>query len=215
MLDLPGDEVHVWLIPAGTAASVASLLDTAEQAQAARFTFDHGRELYVAAHGGLRLLLGRYLDEPPAALLFETQADGKPSLAGDAPLRFNLSHSGETAAVAVARDREVGVDLERRRGVHSEAGVARRIMDDAEHARYAALPEAERADFLLWLWARKEALVKAAGVGIRASLRGVSSEPGPADRFAVVDLQVPGYAAAVAAEGHDWRPVVQELGATG
>ena len=215
MLDLPHDEVHVWLVPANAAASMESLLDDAERAQAARFVFDHGRDLYTAAHGGLRVVLGRYLDELPAVLRFETHADGKPSLAGDAPLRFNLSHSGAMAAVAVARDREVGVDVERRRSVHSEAGVARRIMNSDEHARYVALPESERVDFLLWVWARKEALVKAAGAGIRASLREVSSEPGPGHRFRVVDVAVPGYAAALAAEGHEWRPVVQELDATG
>lgn len=215
MLELPADEVHVWLVPANAAGSVASLLDDAERAQAARFAFDHGRDLYTAAHGGLRVVLGRYLGRPPVALRFEVHADGKPALAGDAALRFNLSHSGELAAVAVASGREVGVDVERRRVVHSEAGVARRIMSDEEHARYVALPENERADFLLWVWARKEALVKAAGVGIRASLREVPSEPGPGDRFGVVDVDVPGYAAAVAAEGHDWRPVVQELDVTG
>lgn len=215
MLDLPPHEVHVWLVQASQAGTVASFLDDAERTQAARFAVDHVREPYVAAHGGLRLVLGRYLGEPPAALRFETRADGKPSLAGATTLHFNLSHSAGLAAVAVARTREVGVDVERRRAVHHEAGVARRIMGDSELARYQALPERERCDFLLRLWARKEALVKAAGVGIRASLRGVPSEPAEGDRFAVVDLDVPGYAAAVAAEGHDWRPVVQDLAPTG
>ena len=34
-------------------------------------------------------------------------------LSTDRDLRFNLSHSGEFAVFAVARDREVGVDVER------------------------------------------------------------------------------------------------------
>ena len=160
-------------------------------------------------------MLGRYLDQPPVALRFETRADGKPSLPGDPPLRFNVSHSGDLAAVAVARGREVGVDVERRRAVHGEAGVADRIMSESELARYRALPEGERGDFLLRLWARKEALVKVSGVGLRASLRAVPFEPAEDARFAVVDLDVPGYAAAVAAEGQDWTVVVQELGPTG
>ena len=174
MLDLPDDEVHVWLVRGG------------------------GDEL--------RSVLGRYVDD----LRFDTAPLGKPFLVGRA-VRFNLSHSGDLAAVAVARRREVGVDVERLRPVHREARVARRIMSDAEHAQYLALPEAERGGFLLRTWARKEALVKAAGTGIRSSLQAVSAD----DRFTVVDLDVPGYAAAVAAEGQGWQPVVRHVGPGG
>jgi 4'-phosphopantetheinyl transferase len=188
VLDLPDDEVHVWLARA---------------------------EVGGGAHGALREVLARYLDRPPQALPFVRAGEGKPALAREGAVRFNLSHSGGLVAVAVAREREVGVDVERRRPVHSEAGVARRIMSDVEHSQYEALPKAERVDFLLWVWARKEALVKAAGTGIRSSLQAVACEPGPGGRFAVLDLAVPGYAAAVAAEGHDWQLVVLEPGSAG
>lgn len=160
-----------------------------------------------AAHDELRRLLARYLDEEPEALRFVTHPQGKPFLDGE-PVRFNLSHSGDLAAVAVARDREVGVDIEARRRVRSAEGVARRIMSDDEHARYLALADDARPGFLLRTWVRKEALVKASGVGIRSSLRAVACEPGPDDRFSVVDLDLPDHAGAVAAEGHDWQLVL-------
>jgi 4'-phosphopantetheinyl transferase len=210
---VPGErnEVHVWTVPATVAEAVADVLDDAERARAARFKVQPAAVLYTAAHGALRVLLGRYLDCSPAELRFDTDDNGKPLLVGEMSLRFNLSHSGALAVVAVARDREVGVDVERRRQVERADGVARRIMTPDELARYQALPAGERSDFLLWVWARKEALVKASGEGIRASLQLLPCEPIPTERFAVADLDIPGCAAAVAAEGNDWKPVVQSF----
>jgi 4'-phosphopantetheinyl transferase len=208
VVDSASDVVHVWLVSATVADAVASCLDDDERARAGRFKVEHAAVLYTAAHGALRVILGRCLDRAPDELRFDIAGTGKPFLVGDPSLRFNLSHSGELAVVAVAHEREVGVDVEVRRPVTRADGVARRIMTSDELARYQSLPTEERSDFLLWVWARKEALVKASGEGIRASLRSLACEPTTTDRFGVVDLDVPGYAAAVAAEGRDWTPVV-------
>lgn len=163
--------------------------------------------VWVVGLSDLRRVLSGYVDEPAESLRFGTEPRGKPFLAHDSGLRFNLSHSGPVALVAVAR-REVGVDVERRRTVAHEEGVARRIMTTDELARYDRLPEAERTTFLLRVWTRKEALLKASGEGIRRSLQSLACEPGPTDRWQVVDLDVPGCIAAVAAEGSDWVPVL-------
>lgn len=201
----------MWLVPVARADGVAALLDDDERERAARFRFDRDRALYTAAHGGLRVLLSRHLGEAPESLKFEVTELGKPYLVGGAGLSFNLSHSGELAAVALAVEREVGIDVEHGRTLHAEEGVARRVLTPDELDRYLALDGDERRRFLLWVWARKEALVKASGQGVRESLTTLSCVPGRADPWSVVDLDVPGYAAAVAAAGHDWVPVVQEL----
>lgn len=44
---------------------------------------------------------------------------------------------------------------------------------------------------------------------MRVSLATLSCEPGPSDAWSVVDLDVPGYAAAVAAAGPEWTTVVR------
>jgi 4'-phosphopantetheinyl transferase len=64
-------------------------------------------------------LLGHYLGEPPDALGFGYRDKGKPYLATPpgAPLRFDVSHSGDLALLAFARDRELGVELEQRRAL--------------------------------------------------------------------------------------------------
>lgn len=162
--------------------------------------------VWIVGPGDLRPVLAQYIEGP---LLIETAPQGKPFLAGDAGVHFNLSHSGPVALVAVARQ-EVGVDIEQRRAVHYEDRVARRIMTSDELVRYESSAEADRTDFLLRVWTRKEALLKASGEGIRRSLRELSCEPPPSDRWHVADLDVVGCVAAVAAEGRDWAPVVQD-----
>lgn len=136
-------------------------------------------------------VLAHYLGEPPTG--FEKGPHGKPRLVGDqAWLRFNLSHSGEVTLVAVARDVEVGIDVERIRPVPEMREIARRWLgrDDI----------ADPADFFR-AWTRHEAIVKALGVGLA----------GPAGDFtgfvAEIDAGA-GYAAAVAALASDCRVTV-------
>ena len=208
MLVVAPDAVHVWLVPVSAAPEVEPLLDDAERSRADGFRFDATRRLFVAAHGALRVLLGRYLDVDPRAVRFDAEPGGKPTVEG--PVQFNLSHSHELAAIAVAgRDRAVGIDVERRRVPTSRDGIAERIMTPEELACYRSLDDDRRGEFVLWVWARKEALVKASGRGVRESLTTVACEPAADDPWFVVDLDLPGYAAAVAAAGHGWTPDVR------
>lgn len=91
--------------------------------------------------GVLRRVLAVYLDEEPRRIRLERGEHGKPRLADpQGRLRFNLSHSGEIALVAVSGELEVGVDVERVR------------------------PKREEAFY--WRWACHEAQVKCLGVGL-------------------------------------------------
>jgi phosphopantetheinyl transferase len=112
--------VHVWRADLTAVEDrLEDLLCADERSRAARILPARKRVLWVRSRGLLRALLGRYLERDPRALRFELGAGGKPALApaGPAPadLRFNLSHSGELALVAVTVEQEVGVDLERAR----------------------------------------------------------------------------------------------------
>ena len=65
------------------------------------------------------------------------QEHGKPHLAGDhgnAPLQFNLSHSGDRGLVGWARGRRLGVDIELWRPLGDEAALVRRFFSPAENA---------------------------------------------------------------------------------
>src|SRR2546421_12655378 len=90
-------------------AALRALLSPDEIAKADRFAFPELRARSAAARGQLREILGAALERDPASLRFDYGPRGKPDLSG-APLRFNVSHSGELALVALAL-REIGVDV--------------------------------------------------------------------------------------------------------
>ena len=161
--------VDVWgvdLADRALDAALERLLSGAERERAARFMRPGDGERWAAAHGVLRALLGAYLDADPRTLRFAQGPHGKPRLAGDARLRFNLSHSADTALIALARTHEVGVDVELpRRGVDHVA-IARRILGEAEATRLAALDPPQREREFLRAWVRWEAVLKCRGTGI-------------------------------------------------
>ena len=114
------DEVHVWRASIPAAAAVADalhgLLDDDDRARAARFRFDCDRRAFVFRWAALRMVLAGYLEADPSQLRFRRAPAGKPFLAhpfDSFDIRFSLARSSSTAVFAIARARNVGVDLER------------------------------------------------------------------------------------------------------
>src|SRR5829696_3340680 len=84
-------------------AGALEMLDDQELERAARFVFDRDRSRFITAHGNLRVLLGEYVGHAPAALRFTATMHGKPRLLEPATdVRFNLSHSGARALIALS-----------------------------------------------------------------------------------------------------------------
>ncbi len=220
-------EVRVWLVRIGEHARDDGSLSAFERERAARLRFDEDCRRYVAAHVALRRVLGAASGREPRALVFDVGEHGKPSLADDAGLFFNLSHSGERALIAVTRIARVGVDVERARPFERMEDVARRFFSPAEVEALLALPPHERATAFFRCWTRKEAYVKALGEGLGHALdrfavsldagagaRFVSfdEEPGALGRWSLVDLDVDaGYAGALALESPAARVAAAEL----
>lgn len=222
---LAPDEVHVWRVPiARPADEVAPLertLSDDERRRAARFHFERDRVAFITARGALRALAGRYLDRPPAGLVFAYRERGKPYLAPPVEgLRFNLSHSGELALLAFSRDREVGVDIERRRAVEDLRALARLSFSPEEYAAWCGLSPVEQPGAFFSCWARKEAFIKATGEGISqladfdvsvhpdqpARLLRVAGESPAELRWTLHDLpEIAGYAAALVVDGSPGR----------
>lgn len=199
---VPAPEVHVWRVELDGASSRSELeLPAEERERAAAIRHDRTRQRWVAARWALRLVLGRYLDEDPARIVLQLGSHGKPALAtSPAPLRFNLSHSGELALIAVAAEREVGIDVERidpARRVADLAGIG--LGEEEAAAVRAAAPEA-RVSLFYDAWVRREAIAKCLGVGLAAPL--------PSLPVAITGLDTdPGYAAAIAVSGEPMAPL--------
>jgi len=166
----PG-EVHVWAWTFDQDGAPAEedlrILDDDEKRRAARYHFPVDQVRYSMSHANMRRILGSYLGSHPESLVFRDGAGGKPELAVD-PLRFNLSHSKSVAALAVSFDIEIGVDVEDLRPIDPD--VAKRYFSPAENASLATLAGWEWLRAFYRCWTRKEAILKAEGVGLRTPL---------------------------------------------
>ncbi len=107
-----GLDIDVWRIDLRLRESqikqLRRYLSADELERAERFHFQEHRVRFVAAHGVLRVILGRYIGVPAAALQFGNNPYGKPFLSDEfsgSGLSFNLSHSNELALLAVVNQR--------------------------------------------------------------------------------------------------------------
>jgi len=166
--------VHVWRIsldqPDDKLDRFRRMLEPDELNRASRFHFEKHRQHFIVARGFLRAVIGRYLEMQPEALRFSYGAYGKPGLASEHVLRFNLSHSHEVALLAVALDAELGVDVEHIRADFASEEIARRFFSRAEVEVFNALPKEEQVAAFFRCWTRKEAYIKAIGKGLSQAL---------------------------------------------
>jgi 4'-phosphopantetheinyl transferase len=229
-LQLASDEVHSWCasldVPPETSARLYETLTPDERARSARFQFEHDQQRFIVARGVLRDLLGRYLQTPPSQIRFVYNPFGKPELGPEFAnrLKFNLSHSGRLALIAIATASDVGVDLEYIRAESDYVDIARRFFSPAEVDYLIALPSHLYAESFFSCWTKKEAYLKACGEGLGIPLNSfsvplttnpahapehlevTSTDLDAARRWSLYTLRpAPGYAGALAIEGTGWR----------
>ncbi len=145
-------------------------LDDVERARAARFHFAQDARRWRAAHVALREVLARHTGVAAAALPFAEDPNGKPRLAMPQAIAFNLSHSAGLALIAVGGTQPLGVDVEDVKPVPEMEGVAESHFAADERAALFALSEPERLAAFYRIWTRKEAYVKATGIGVGPAL---------------------------------------------
>ena len=228
-MQLNPDDVHVWTvsleIPDRQLEQLRKIISAEEISRAANFHFEHDRWRFIAARGFLRTIVADYIGIAAKAVRFAYNEFGKPGL--DSPgaisdFKFNLSHSGELALVAVAQVRDVGVDIERIDDSVDVEAVAEHFFSPGEIASLTGLPASQRLAGFFNCWTRKEAYIKARGMGLSIPLDtfDVSLTPGaPSDLirteapsgisvWKIETLEVDqGFAGAVAAAGSGWKIV--------
>ncbi|WP_158713922.1 4'-phosphopantetheinyl transferase family protein [Streptomyces seoulensis] len=117
---------------------------------------------------------------------------------------FNLSHSGNQVAVAVARGLRVGIDIERVIERDNTHDLASRVFSAAERELLMCTSTAGYLARWYQIWTTREAYVKAQGTG----LSGIAAElpdPGTSWLAHAVRGVAQGYAATVVAYRKDCR----------
>jgi 4'-phosphopantetheinyl transferase len=171
---LPIDQVHVWRVHWPSFKSnlpdFEKILNKQELERASRFKFPKDRECSIITRGILRTLLARYLELEPAALEFTTNSHGKPALKPESLLHFNFSDSHEFALFAFVQNYEIGVDIEQVRADIEAEDIAIRFFSKAEISSLLSLPKQQRLKAFFNCWTRKEAFIKALGLGLSYGL---------------------------------------------
>ncbi len=167
-----GRNIHVWEVDLDLTRSrieeLSGCLNEQERARAAKFINQSHGDRWRVARSYLRQILSQYLDLTPAQIVFNYGAQGKPTIAG-CSLEFNLSHSHDRAAYAIAAKYPVGIDIEY---IHPlpAADLVDRFFSVSERAIFHSLPASIQQAAFFHAWTQKEAYLKACGTGLTTPL---------------------------------------------
>jgi 4'-phosphopantetheinyl transferase len=233
-LSLNKGEVHVLKAAIQEASSMMaylfSILSPDERERATKFVFERDRNRFASSRAILRLILARYLGMKPGEIVLVYDSYGKPSLSplqNCEGLSFNLAHSGNRAVYALARNVQIGIDIEQCRNDVAVEELAERFFSKRESSALRSLPEDERREAFFRCWTRKEAYLKALGQGLFVPLESftVSVKPNESpillealtsdnqSDWTMLDLPTDtGFMAALAVQLHQPEVVFWELG---
>jgi 4'-phosphopantetheinyl transferase len=225
-LTLPPHEIHVWRAfldqPMPLVTWFAQQLSDDERGRAAHFHFAHDQRRFTVSRGLLRVLLSSYMEVVPESIQFRYNPHGKPALVeavGALLPHFNLSHSHELALYAFSSNQELGIDVEFVRPIAEAKQIAERFFSAEENSmlRNLAPPELHKHFFIYWT--RKEAYLKARGVGLaqidtvpasdqQAIVPGMHENTRKAAQWILHDIvPAPGYVGALATQECNTRMV--------
>jgi len=165
----PRQDVTLWLLGLDdpVCQACATVLSDAERERVGRMAFDRDRRRMAAARGALKVLLGAWVGQSPERLRLSVRDSGKPWMPDHPGVFFNLSHSQNSALIAVTATGEVGVDLEVLRQGPDLLELAGRVLTPREQAELLSDKDVAGRDRRFFQgWTRKEACLKAAGWGL-------------------------------------------------
>lgn len=215
-------EIHVWRVHVPDEANVPlewhTLLTPQETERLRRKRIPIDARRTLASRACLRILLGGYLNIEPKDLKITTTKEGKPILDAKglyAQIEFNVSHSGEWILFGFCHERPLGIDIEYCREIEFHSIVSD-LFAPAEQVSWNELNPAQHSTAFFSAWTRKEAYVKATGLGLMKPLNsfavsiGHASEPellwcmenfNSCKKWSIIDLDpAPGYFGALAIE---------------
>ena len=155
-----------------------AVLDPIERDRWHRFADADSARSYAAVHLLARICVGGLLGRSPSSLRFDRACDdcdqphGRPRLVDDPTLHVSLTRTRSLVAVALSRFGPVGVDVER----HSEAsfpGYAEVALHPDERVQALGRRGEGHVELDVTAWVRKEAALKALGLGLRIDPAGL------------------------------------------
>jgi 4'-phosphopantetheinyl transferase len=171
-------QVDVWLtslhgIRSDMEFAYLQLLSEPERAKWRRFVVRDAKLQYLVSRVLVRTTLSKYAEVPARAWQFETNEYGRPHVSQPQALRniqFNLSNTTGLVACAVAKDCDIGIDVENTACTFDPDEIAPSVFAPVELADFRYGLSGDRHDRFFSYWTLKEAYIKARGMGLAIPL---------------------------------------------
>ncbi|WP_329567075.1 4'-phosphopantetheinyl transferase family protein [Kitasatospora sp. NBC_01266] len=216
---------HVWhgTTRGPLGADDLAVLSAAERDRARQMAEQAGLH-YAGAHVAVRRILAGYLGTEPAGLRMGRLRcpecggtdHGAPCVVWPpSRLSYSLSRSGPHWLLGITAGHQLGVDLEASLNFIDAEQVAPMVLSPSElaHLRAQGDDESRFAEFLR-CWTRKEAVLKASGIGLMADVSSVDVQPARPGPVVVRHSAVTGPGAWVVADlrigGGRWAAIARE-----
>ncbi len=158
------------------------IMSEEERLQEARYHFAHDRKRYRVTRAMVRTVLSRYVPLAPVDWKFSANRYGRPEIANDHEvtkgLHFSISHTRGLIALAISKDRALGIDVEDVMAHQASLDIAQKFFSPAEFEELSRVPGNQRHGRFLEYWTLKESYIKARGMGLSI----------PLDKFSVHGL---------------------------
>ena len=143
-------------------------MSAGERARVARLKIPDLRESLTRTLIARRLWLARHFNVAPETITIDYDGAGAPRIQGWAPGELSFSRSEDWCAIACARARKVGIDIEVERD-RDWPSILNFLStpEEAEHIRHAVRSAGSLTPFYR-TWCTKEAVLKVMGTGFKA-----------------------------------------------
>ncbi len=168
IITLQRGEIHLWYTSIKSHQRdlnrYQQLLSPPERKRVEKLRFKKSRRRSIVCRGILREILSRYTGKPPRKLEIGLSETGKPFLP-HASVQFNLSHSEDHMICAVTNGNPIGIDLQAVFEIHNMDTIVNFFFSLQEKQHYEQLKKDAATEFFFKTWVRKEAFMKATGLG--------------------------------------------------
>lgn len=173
LFNLQLDKFHNEVIP------LKACLNEEEVKKAGRFFFNKDRQRYIICRSVLKILLAQLTDQDISTIHLKQNKGQKPYLPQHPNICFNLSYSKNQVLITID-EKMIGVDIEKVESTFDYTSIIREVFTKEEVIFVNA--SKNHAKTFYKLWTRKEAIVKAIGIGIEDSFKQISCLNGANDQ---------------------------------
>ena len=179
-MELPGNEIHLYfsnpgnITDPGLLKQYESLLTDKDRELMKRFFYLRHRHQFLITRALLRSCLSSYFQVEPDEWQFDKNPYGKPGVSFpniDGPVLFNISHCDGLIMCGIARQHDIGVDVEdAKRSTRVSFESLSSYFSTTETAHMASLPADQQKQRFFDFWTLKESYIKARGMGLAIPL---------------------------------------------